>query len=107
MGRYSRYQKPEEKKREGVHPIWRGIGCLMIFLILVMSVAGASVFLEANQRNGWVFIPDELLGSIPLVPFQYVHLIVALFFALIGFGIFVIIYSLIFRVGTSQDQQPY
>jgi hypothetical protein len=107
MGRYSRYQKPQEEKRESVHPIWRGIGCLMIFLILVMSFAGASVFLEANQRNGWIFVPDELLGSVPLVPIQYANLIVALFFALIGFGIFVIIYSLIFRVGTSQDQQPY
>lgn len=59
MTRYDRYRsrKPPAKK---VAPIWRGVGCLLMVVIPVISfVIGKAILQVAKSRN---LIPPEILG---------------------------------------------
>jgi hypothetical protein len=96
MGMQTRVRKDQEKKRKGVHPVWRGIGCIMLFLILVMSYAGASLFVDANNQNEWIVVPDVIKNGPGWAPDLFMELLAAFFFALLGFGVFVVIYSMIY-----------
>ena len=102
MGMYKKEVQREETRRKGPHPVWRGIGCVLIVLIVVMSFAGSSLLVDANRDNNWVDVPEEIQGSLPVIrimdePVLYVELIMAFILAVVGFGIFVLFYSFIFR----------
>lgn len=85
-----------------IHPIWRGIGCLFMLLIPVMAYAGATLLVEANFTERWVPISAELAAEVDVpiigpVPHLYANLLVAVILALVGYGVVVMVYSLIFR----------
>jgi hypothetical protein len=110
MGKYDKFnprasaaQRPWE-----IHPIWQGIGCLLMIMIPVMAYAGAILLVQANVSQGWVPISAELARpvTIPNVgSFEYLfaNLLVAAVLAMLGFGLLVAIYSLVYRaVGPSR-----
>ena len=103
MGRYQQYEKEIKKTTEGVHPIWRGIGFLLMGLIAVMSYAGANLLVEANKTKGWIAVPYGIQGGVTWAPDLYAELIVTFFLIMIGFGIMVIVYSLIYKVSRPRD----
>ncbi len=104
MGKYDKFnprasaaQRPWE-----IHPIWQGIGCLLMVMIPVMAYAGAVLLVQANVSQGWVPISAELARpvNIPNVgSFEYLfaNLMVAAVLAMLGFGLLVAIYSLVYR----------
>jgi len=99
--RYTSMQQPKERPYK-VHPIWRGIGCLMIILIPLMSYAGAVMLFDANTRNGWVPVP-----AIQYIPDQYAVLAwqlgLTLVLSILGFVLYFIVYSFLYRfVGPSR-----
>lgn len=59
MGRYRETVKQADASAAGPPPIWRGIGCLMIFLVPVLSFAAAELTMPFLLERGW--IPRELL----------------------------------------------
>jgi hypothetical protein len=110
MGKYDKFnprasaaQRPWE-----IHPIWQGIGCLLMVMIPVMAYAGAVLLVQANVSQGWVPISAELARpvNIPNVgSFEYLfaNLMVAAALAMLGFGLLVAIYALVYRaVGPSR-----
>ena len=105
MGKYDKYN-PQTHMAETpwkIHPIWRGIGCLLILIIPIMAIAGAILVVQENARRRWVPIPAELSQSIDLPLFGTVDsflavIIVALLLALIGFGAVTIIYSIVYSL---------
>jgi len=64
MGRYdySERRRAAAKKR-GPHPIWQGIGCLIIIILPIMSYALADATIQAGIKARWTFLPYELLGA--------------------------------------------
>ena len=62
MGRYRETQKEVERKSTGPAPIWRGIGCLMIFLVPVISYAAANLSLPFFLKQH--LVPQELLVTL-------------------------------------------
>ena len=103
MGRYQQYQRDVPEKPSGVHPVWRGIGFLLMGLISVMSYAGANILVEANKTQNWVTVPPAIQGGLPFAPDIYTEIIVAFFLAIIGFGLVTIIYSLIYQISRPED----
>jgi hypothetical protein len=101
--KYDRYDKPKIKtKDQKMHPIWRGIGCLMLILIPVMGYAAADVFLQAAP--GWGLFPrsSDLYQNIDLqyiiLPFSIGQVVFTIFFAVVGFLLFSLVYAFVFRV---------
>jgi len=109
MGKYDKYSSrsrmPERPWK--IHPIWRGIGCLLILIIPVMAYAGAVVLVNMNSEKGWLPTPRELTQTVTLPVFGpvdnfYSVLIMTFLLAIIGFGLVTIIYSIIYSaVGPS------
>jgi hypothetical protein len=106
MGKYNIYAKKSDgKPRRTVHPVWRGIGFLMIILIPIISFAATLVLLQENAKNGWFSIPADLyiykiqLVSIPSTkdfmyeqnvrdPLIIVKLLITGLFSIALFGVF-------------------
>ena len=62
MGKYSSYSKPKPKPRiEGVHPVMRGIGCLMMVIVPILSYGLAVLLVNYGTQRGWP-IPSEWYG---------------------------------------------
>ncbi len=101
MGRYDRYTQKQEEQPEGIHPIWRGIGCIMLILMPVMAYAGAVELVNANFANGWVPMPAEFAKAVDIpflgtVRYLYAYIAMGLILLMIGYGILTILYSILY-----------
>jgi hypothetical protein len=71
MGKYSSSaRRPPTPKSQGPHDIWRGIGCLMMLIIPVISMAAGYATVNLAIVNRWP-IPYQLLGAPRLPDFFY------------------------------------
>ena len=103
MGRYQQYERRVVEERERPHPVWRGLGFILMALIAIMSYAGANLLVEANKTKGWVKVPAEIQGGVSWAPDLYAELFVAFFLTFVGFGILTIVYSAIYRITRPKD----
>ncbi len=103
MGRYQQYQRDVSDKPSNVHPIWRGIGFLLLGVIAIMSYAGANLLVEANKTKYWIVVPAGIRGGVSWAPDLYAELIVMFFLMMIGFGALTIIYSIIYKITRPRD----
>ena len=107
MGKYRFASEQQVKERPyKVHPIWRGIGCVLMILIPLMSFAGASMLYDANLENRW-FYP---IPPIKYVPNNSVDLVwtlgLTLIISILGFVLFFVIYSFIYRFAGPSKYGP-
>ncbi len=56
----------QEEPRGETHAIWRGIGCLLMLIVPVMSFVLASITVSAGMALNWP-MPYQLLGN-PVMP---------------------------------------
>jgi hypothetical protein len=64
MGRYDYSERRRiAAKKRGPHPIWQGIGCLIIIILPIISYALADATIQAGVNARWTFLPYELLGA--------------------------------------------
>jgi len=98
MGKFRSWERPEQKPRPWtVHPIWRGIGCIMIVLLPLLSYAAADILITENGNGRWYPVPQELTGPVAH-PFLYAKIALGLIIMVLGFVLLMIVYSLIYRV---------
>lgn len=59
MGKYSSYSRPKPKPRNlGVHPVMRGIGCIMIILVPLLAYGIAVLLVNYGGSHGWPIPPN-------------------------------------------------
>lgn len=59
MGKYSSYSRPKPKPRSiGVHPVMRGIGCIMIVVVPILAYGLAILLVNYGAARGWPIPPD-------------------------------------------------
>jgi hypothetical protein len=114
MGRYRDTLKTDDRKVEHPHPIWRGIGCLLIIITPVISYAAAVVSMPFLLNRGlvppqllftpvlptWIWYAPGLAGILQFLFGRYaifVTLILTFVFILLLGGFFSFIYALIYR----------
>lgn len=61
MSKYSKYQKPPIGQIRYTHPIWRGIGFLLMIIVPILSYAAATLIVRYGVQHGWPF-PAALIG---------------------------------------------
>jgi hypothetical protein len=106
------YRFQEKPKDKSPHPIWRGIGCILLIVIPMISYTAADLLVQENFRQGWVILPPYLnlplsipsisipsVGITPAINISYffANLTVTVVFALILFTIISIVYSIVYR----------
>jgi hypothetical protein len=71
MGKYSSLvRKKELQKPDGPPALWRGLGCLMMVIIPIISFAAGYETINYGIDNGWP-IPAQLLGLPRFPDFVY------------------------------------
>lgn len=115
MSKYARFdRRPLPKERPWtVHPIWRGIGCLLLVILPLMSYAGAALIVESNLLSRWVVMPPELMMTVripfvplPPIPHLFANLLVGLVLMVMGFGVLTILYMIVFRLSGGSFLTP-
>ena len=99
MGKFTKYESTTSKKERPwkIHPIWRGIGCILILIIPVLSYAGSVLLVQANMKNGWVPVPRKMYSQLLGLPISLAEILVLILLIFIGFGVFVIFYSSVYK----------
>lgn len=69
MAKYAKYQKQSPPRKKEMSPIWRGIGCLLMIVVPILSYyIGLALLQAAKQRS---LVPDYLLARIELPAFAW------------------------------------
>ena len=106
MGKYQKLsrQAPPPPRPWAVHPIWRGIGCLMLIIGPIVAVAAAHILLDMNLEQAWFAVPREFAAPFTFSAVNYTvdhffgDLLLAAVFLLIGFALIMIVYSIIYSI---------
>ncbi|MBN2116239.1 MAG: hypothetical protein JW730_06705 [Anaerolineales bacterium] len=68
MGKYSSYSRPQPKPRNrDVHPVMRGIGCIMIVVVPILAYGTAVLLANFGAAQGWP-LPREWFGPPTIHP---------------------------------------
>lgn len=125
MGRYTSYQREKPKpKRNEVHPVMRGIGCILLVLVPIIAYGTAAYVVDYGVRKGWP-IPLAWLGVIDIPPlllklaglsvvWNYLqaqnnltaNLVFALVITIVIFGILSIIYGFTYKLFGPPEYGP-
>lgn len=68
MGKYTTHSRQPSKPRNvGVHPVMRGIGCIMIVIVPILAYGVALLLIDYGIQHGWP-IPPNWLQRITIPP---------------------------------------
>lgn len=70
MTKYRTYEREAPLRRKDPHPIWRGIGCLTMLVVPIVSYGISSILIELAPSLG-IPIPAEFLGHPTMPEFLY------------------------------------
>ncbi|MCL4270029.1 MAG: hypothetical protein KJZ72_10815 [Anaerolineales bacterium] len=124
----SKYQssvvKRTNNKTKETHFAWRGIGCLMMIVIPVISIAAGYETIEFGLNNDWA-IPYQLLGTPRYPDFFYsssgimtllspitginnfyAYAVASLIYMVLFGGIISMIYAIVYRMITPSRYGP-
>jgi hypothetical protein len=112
MKQYSTAGREVKERAKEPHPVWRGIGLIMMVMIPIVSFALSDVLLQfARTKN--ISIPEELRSGITQIPIYgevqdlYAVLIVAAAIMLILFSIFTIINAAVYQASSGRTYQVF
>lgn len=96
MPKNDQYQvrRPKEDESQKIHPVWRGIGCISLVIIPIISYIGASQLINHRENFSWIIIPEEIVlkqgnDTLIFVKILYAIIIGLLLFFLLGVITFV------------------
>ena len=119
------FNRGRQDKPWKVHPVWRGIGCILLLLIPIMSWYVTALLLDSNQK---AIIPPELtkVVAIPLIKvggidkviiqvntyfsnahFVFGQVFFTIIFSVLGFGILSFLYAIFYRVAGPPRYGPF
>ena len=126
MGFSSQQYKKNSKERPWqIHPVWRGIGCVLLLLVPIMSWFAAQLFLESSLKTTLPYaftkaavIPYTQITSVDNfivqvnryfqnTNFMLGQVFLTVIFSFIGFGIIALLYAMIYRIAGPPRYGPY
>ena len=111
MTKYNKYaqKRTMPSRPRKIHPIWRGIGCILIIISPIIAYSMAHLLINMNADAGWFYIPRELSQTekIPAmgipVPYLYAKLMLTFVILVLGNGLLMILYAIIYQfIGPSR-----
>ena len=99
MGRYdpsTRSEPAHYKEGPDVHPIWRGVGFLMMILIPGLSFVASLIVVQENNKQGWVPIPTEFLSKW-VDPYLFIYIGLTILFSIVLYFVFQMFTFIIYR----------
>jgi hypothetical protein len=109
MPKYDQYQRTAAplKEKTKIHPVWRGIGCVMMIVIPGLSYLAANFLIKSRDVLTWVMIPQDLVFKQLKDPLFWVKIFYALVIALVLFLIMGVITFVIDKFFGPPKRGPY
>lgn len=103
MSKYSAsFRQLTQKPRPWeIHPVWSGIGCLLLILLPILSFAAARLLVQENMSQRWISIPRFMWYGLAIPPVGQVYLVdlaLAILLLAVIFAVVTVIYSLLYRL---------
>jgi hypothetical protein len=114
MGKYLKYQQKTAEK-PGMNPIWRGIGCILIVIVPLISYGLTAIIIPPVLASG--LMPYQILGRVQFPTWAYTAPVIGgiagfissidnFWLLVIGFfimltlltGVFSILYAMVYQV---------
>ncbi|OJX41432.1 MAG: hypothetical protein BGO78_01490 [Chloroflexi bacterium 44-23] len=92
-------------KQNPIHPIWRGIGFVLMIVTPIMGYAASILLLDLNAQNRWIPIPRDLIIA-GKDPYLLIKLFITLIIALLIFLLFQIVTFFILRISSPSRYGP-
>jgi hypothetical protein len=88
-------KRREDPTKKTIHPVWRGIGCVLLVVIPVISYVAADFFVTNQARFSWVAIPQEMVvknltDSMLIVKIFYTAIFVFFLYLILTVATFII-----------------
>jgi len=102
MGRYSHRPTEVKERPYEIHPIWRGIGCIMLIIAPFMAFSAAHILVNLDMEYGWLAVPREMRGAVTIdllgltIEHLYADLLIMVLLLLLGFGLLMVLYAIIY-----------
>ncbi|MFM8322040.1 MAG: hypothetical protein ACKOC5_14100 [Chloroflexota bacterium] len=112
MGKYSTRQTPPPQRPYDVHPVWRGIGCILLLVAPPVAYAIAHLLVEANMTENWYPLPANLMNTVPVpqlgltLTHVYANLLAATILLVLGSGLLMLIYTVIYSIVGPKRYSP-
>lgn len=103
---YNDRQKKSLNKME-IHPIWRGIGFILLIITPVIAYFCSIFLLDENIKNGWVKIPKDIIAYGNSDPYIYLKIFLTVVFMVLIYGIYTFITFLLFSLFGPKRYGPY
>jgi len=99
-GQFWNFQEQEKlaKKRGGLNPVWRGIGCLLLSGLTIGGYFFAEWLLLENEQQKWIELPNSYYSPsfAPWLPEgMIIKLAVAFLFLIFSFGLLNLLYAIV------------
>lgn len=110
MAKYQGYQKKDTgpKEKPVLHPIWRGVGFVLMILIPVVSIALGQYLFEQNRVEHWMSVPYWLvLRFFRFDPYILAKAVLILFLMIIITAVFYTLAVFIIRMFGGPRYGPY
>lgn len=103
-------REAENKRKDTVHPIWRGIGCLLFILFPIIAFSGTTILYSNRTLQKYFPLTADLAYPVAVpwfgtLPLPYI-LIVTAVITFFGYFMLTILYSLIFSMGRGSRYGP-
>ena len=104
-GTYHIHLPEDRTRRQPPHPIWMGVGCILVVGLPAIGYLVAEWFLQANMVNHWVYLPP-LLAWPPIAPYLLFKVVFAAIVMMIALALFSALYSLVAPVRPGKYDVP-
>ncbi len=109
MPKHGSYQveDPGRKEKKQEHPIWRGIGCVMIIVVPLFSFFAASLLIDSRQHFPWMIIPQEIIVASFRDPLIFVRVVYAIIIAMLLFLLMAAVTYAINQISKPRHIDPF
>jgi hypothetical protein len=103
MRRGRNFDQGRKARNPEPHPIWRGLGCVFMVIIPLLSMGLADLLIDANFANGWIRIPRNLLNTFTVpgvmtITSFYAKAAFTVVIAVILFGLYTVFYASLYSM---------
>ena len=114
MGKYNRLsgQAPPPPPPWKIHPIWRGIGCILFLVGPIIAYIVSDLLVQMAIERRWLPVPPELSRVFyyrPMglaIPHFYGNLMVTALLLLLGVALIMVLYTLIYALAGPPRYSP-
>jgi hypothetical protein len=109
MGKYTSMQRRQSTKTqpEGLPPIWRGIGLLMMILIPGMAYGGMLFLLDYNQANNLFPIPLDMINKYGGDPLLFIKIAIVGILMIVMYAILMFFTFILNKIFAPSQMNPF